>query len=154
MRLVLDELRLPGPDLQALYDAAPPDTPFRLLGTSPRAVERLAGSVGLAADRRSGGTGEQAAAWLRARLAAGDLVILLLDLRHLGRALPGGHYVVAYAADDEGVHVTNMVRTSRHPGPHAHVPWRELLPAWRCRAALLPSWSYAAVACRPPPASR
>lgn len=141
----------PEPRLRDLYARFPPDTPFRLLGTSPRRLAQALAAHGLPARQISHRRAAPARAWLEAELAAGQPVVLLLDLRHLGRRLPGGHYVVAFACDEQEVHVTNMVRAGRHRGPQARVPWSELLPAWRCTLAPFPSWHYAAVVAAPPP---
>jgi hypothetical protein len=146
---LLDFWQLPRPPLAELYRAHPPDTPLRLMGTSPPALARMAAARGLRVRARSGGDAHAARAWLAAELAAGRPAALLLDLRHLGRRLPGGHWVVALAADEREVHVTNLVRTPRHAGPVADLPWEALLPAWRCRAAVLPSWRFAGVSAAP-----
>lgn len=142
---LLDLARIGRPPLSELYASHPPDTLLKLFGTSPRALARMCVERGLDVRHRAGGDGARARAWLARELEEGRAVALLLDLRHLGRPWPTGHWVVALDADERAVQLTNLVRTPRFASPDAGVPWETLLPAWRCAAAILPSWRYAAV---------
>lgn len=130
-----------------LYATHPPDTPLKLLGTSPRGVERMLEAHGLPAERAHFQAASDARDWLERALAAGP-VALLVDLRPLGSRLPMLHWTVATAATPEGVACENLVRTP-FDARRAVVPWNALLRAWRCRIAPLPGYRYAAVAAAP-----
>lgn len=138
---------LPAPSVAEVYRRFPPDTPFAVLGTSPARLAAACNAFGLPARATAFRNGAAARESLARRLDEGKAVAVLLDLRHLGRRWPGGHYVVAYAHDEQGVHVTNMVRTPRFGAPRAHLPWADFERAWACRLAPWRSWRHASVAC-------
>lgn len=108
----------------------PPDTPFRLAGTTPWGLRRFARRLGLRATLRWGRPDP-----IRPTLDAGGLVILLVDLRPLGHPRFAMHYTLAHHADDEGV--------ALHNAPRDHVDWDTLLSAWK--GAPLPGYRYGAL---------
>lgn len=148
---LLDFWQLSEPPLDVIYRVFPPDTPFGLLGTSPSRLAAACRAHGLLAAAHAHRDAAEARTFLMGELAAGRPVVVLLDLRHLGRRLPAGHYVVAYRADEDAVEVANMVACGSLPKGHARVPWKPFFAGWRCGAMPLRAWRYAAVTARPQP---
>lgn len=133
--------------VSALYSSHPPDTPLKLLGTSPRGLERMLRDHGLDAERVSFRREADARAWLERALPTGP-VALLLDLRPLGRMLPTLHWAVATSADEAGVACEKLAGT-RFDARRDLVPWSGLLRAWRAAVAPLPGYRHAAVLAAP-----
>lgn len=121
-----------GALLDQLRASHPPDTPLRLLGTTPAQLARALRSRGLAA--RAVTHRDDASA--RATLLAGPLPALAcVDLRPLGARWPMLHWVLVEAVDHESVTLSHLVRTG---GARARVPWARFLRAWRCRVSPFP----------------
>lgn len=104
--------------LRELRESHPPDTPLRLLGTTPRRVAHMLRACGLPAE-------------LRTRASQADLradAIACVDLRVLeGRGLPRLHWAVIDDADAAGVRIGR-----------ARYAWARFLRAWECRASPFP----------------
>lgn len=130
----------PAPDLAArVYDAAPPDTPFALLGTTPWGLARRADGLGMRARQ----TGRTTRMQLRAACASG-VAAVCVNLRPLGARLPAAHWAVVRAADDEGVDLDLLVdvgaRRRRYRWDVFERAWSIPLPGyWRCLVALRPA---------------
>ncbi|GEM_PF-4360560 len=121
-------------DVRALDRAHPPDTPFRLLGTTPWGLLRAARALGL--DARYV-WGHRDVARLARHLAESGPAIVLLDV---GRRAPMMHWAVAHAAGPEGVSLASL------PGD-AYWPWPRFLRAWR--GVPLPGYRHGALLARP-----
>ena len=113
--------RLGGPSrihTAELARSHPPDTPLRLLGTTPARVAAMLRARGVACE-------------LRTRAGAADVqrdAIACVDLRALeGRGWPRLHWVVIDDADASGVRIGG----ARHS-------WARFLRAWECRASPFP----------------
>lgn len=126
-----------------VYSANPPDTPFALLGTTPRGLARTLEAYGMHATRHEGDDDAEARAWLQGALRHGP-VALCVDLRPLGCRLPLLHWVVARHADGDAVRCTHLTRT-RWKQAQADVPWDALMAAWRCRWVPLAQYRHAGV---------
>jgi hypothetical protein len=118
----------PGADLALeVYRRYPPDTPLALFGTTPGRLERICRASGFRTARFCGpGAPER----LRAELAAGRPVVVLLNLGRLGSGW-GLHYAVACGCDESAVYCANMLPAGGDPVPRLAVPWPEFLRAWR-----------------------
>src|SRR5262249_43305200 len=90
--------------MAALERRHPPNVLGGLFGTSRRCVAGICAAFGVPLRQVCG------EAALRASLARGEPVIVMLGVsagRWRGYELPGGHWMVAYACDAGGVHLTN-----------------------------------------------
>jgi hypothetical protein len=124
-------------DVAALDAAHPPDTPLRLLGTTPWGLLRAARALGLDARYRWGRADPDL---LCRHLADAGPAIVLLDV---GARLPTMHWAVAHAADAEGVSLVGL-----HPAPReATWPWPRFLRAWR--GLPLPGYRHGALLANP-----
>ncbi|HWG91146.1 MAG TPA: hypothetical protein VNZ52_09905 [Candidatus Thermoplasmatota archaeon] len=128
-----------GPGLLSrLYPALPPDTPGRLLGTTPWRTAAIARRAGLEAQWGWAVRSGTALALLQRELAAGRPVIVLLNLRPLGHPWPVGHYAIVTGLTDEEVSLVNLPRSLAPRQPLA-----AFLRAWRIAALPLPTYRYA-----------
>lgn len=116
-----------------------PDTPLRLLGTTPDQLARALRAYG----EPGRATHHAAPAQARAALLAARMGLACVDLRHLGARWPMLHWVHVAAADAEGVDVDMLVRTPH--GRRARFAWPAFLRAWRCAASPLAMHRYALV---------
>ncbi len=106
-----------GPDRQAQLQAeAPPDVAGGVWGSSPRLVQQMLGSTRTV----SGFTGLQAA------LSNAQPVLVLLDLRPLGRG-SGAHWTVVVGLSQDTVQVTNLGGGLVDRAAFAKA-WRGLIP--------------------------
>jgi hypothetical protein len=108
--------------MAALEAGHPPDELGGLLGTSRRRVTRICRAFGLALREIRG-----EAALVRA-LSQNRPVLVMLGVcggKFLGHELPGGHWMVAYACDQDNVFLTNwgaMAWADFRRGWNAFVP--------------------------------
>jgi hypothetical protein len=116
-----------GPEaVNEVYRRWRPDTPFALFGTTPGHLERICRSYGVKTERF---WGRRAPDRLRRELAAGRVMVVLLDLARLGAGW-GLHYVVAHQFDEDRVYCANLLPAPRDAAMPDSLPWALFLRAW------------------------
>lgn len=119
-------------DARSVDAAHPPDTPWRLAGTTPRGLTRAARALGLRARYRWGAPDLDG---LRAHLDAGHAAIVLVDV---GRRVPRMHWAVARGADAQGIALANAPGDATWSWPRFQRAWRGVpLPGYRHGALLV-----------------
>lgn len=106
--------------MQDIYAAFPPDILWGRFGTSFRQVEKCLTKNGVTWRWAEG------EAALMESLRRKELVMMMVDIgatEDEGWGPIGGHWVVVYAADDKGVHLSNWPRDG-------HCGWHSLRRAW------------------------
>lgn len=121
---------LTGQPLDEVDARCPPDTPFRLAGTTPWGLARHASTLGLQAKLRWGRPHD-----LAPTLDAGGAVLLLVNLRPLGHPRFAMHWCVAHAREGDEVRLALA--------PRERVDAATLHAAWR--GAPVPGYRYGAI---------
>jgi predicted double-glycine peptidase len=125
MATVLTGLELEPEDptnavMQGLYDRFPPDILWGKFGTSFKQVERALAANGVT------NTWLEGEAQLVTTLAKGHLAVVMLDVgatQDEGFGPIGGHWVVAYAMDNEHIYLSNWPYDGR-------CTWKSFRRAW------------------------
>jgi hypothetical protein len=134
-----------GEIIDRIKEEFPPDHAFGLFGTTPERIRDALASAGLeACTASSRGVREGLRIWeeVKSSAAAGQPVIVIMDLGKLGGRPFTAHWGVVYGVRHSTVRLANTGMS--------RVPEELFLRAFRCRF-MLPPFNHCAVFCRPHP---